>query len=675
MKTTVKPDLEEICREYDALGRLSRYFGKGLDYCYTYDLKNRLLKVEDRLTNFTIERTYDIHDNVLSEKLSNLLIRSEYDPYGRRTSLYLPNGAKIGYTYQGPYLYSVTYNNHAHIYSERNLAGKPTKMGNATLTYDPALRWKSYRTPHFKADYTYDELGNLKEYTYQDPLGKEKCIYTYDDLNQLLSENGHLYTYDSLFNRTAKDNTPYSLNSLSQITHNGQKSFSYDLNGNLISDGESNYQYDILDRLIGVTKGKNRTTFAYDAFNRRIKKNDDTYIWDGRKEIGMMRKGKPLELRVLGEGLGAEIGAAVLFDLNGTLYIPTHDHRGSLVTLEYKKNCKTYRYTAFGEQTTPDTTSPWRFASKRHDPETGFVYFGRRYYFPSLGRWITADPLGFKDGPNLYAYLHNSPLLKLDLFGEKGQPTTPRQEVNDCWHRIEGAGFLLRDLFLDILMNIGSRVLSPREEHNRFKGEWSPLSWKDPYDHPGLIARTLFPYNYDLRHLPESTSRVDRLRAEGAAGLEMALFAFTAARGASGLAERNASRTALDLTNREYTFSGFSSTIGGTIVSEESSLNRGAESLNAAIKLNRKLAAQEIAGGHAFTKHAEEFGFKTREQMASHIENIMTNPTMTRPLSNERMAFWDNASGAVVIKNPKASDGGTMFVPKNGIEYFINELY
>jgi len=61
--------------------------------------------------------------------------------------------------------------------------------------------------------------------------------------------------------------------------------------------------------------------------------------------------------------------------------------------------------------------SPWRFASKRLDEETGFYYFGKRYYSPQIGRWVTPDPAGFADGPNLYSYVHNSPLTLLDPYG------------------------------------------------------------------------------------------------------------------------------------------------------------------------------------------------------------------------------------------------------------------
>jgi RHS repeat-associated protein len=63
------------------------------------------------------------------------------------------------------------------------------------------------------------------------------------------------------------------------------------------------------------------------------------------------------------------------------------------------------------------TRNPWQYAGKRVDQETGFSAFGLCYYDPSIGRWLTPDPAGFADGPNLYAYVHNSPLLYWDQFG------------------------------------------------------------------------------------------------------------------------------------------------------------------------------------------------------------------------------------------------------------------
>ena len=121
-------------------------------------------------------------------------------------------------------------------------------------------------------------------------------------------------------------------------------------------------------------------------------------------------------------------------ELHGKIYAPLHDRQGHLVCLLDAKTgqpAETYRYSAFGEETILNAQgnpmadsqvgNPWRFACKRVDPETGWIYFGQRYYDPEIGRWTTPDPAGFIDGPNLYAYLHHNPLMSFDAFGLLGE--------------------------------------------------------------------------------------------------------------------------------------------------------------------------------------------------------------------------------------------------------------
>lgn len=57
------------------------------------------------------------------------------------------------------------------------------------------------------------------------------------------------------------------------------------------------------------------------------------------------------------------------------------------------------------------------FHGLSHDPETGFVYARHRYYDPELGRFITADPMGYEDGPNLYQYALGNPVDLSDPMG------------------------------------------------------------------------------------------------------------------------------------------------------------------------------------------------------------------------------------------------------------------
>jgi RHS repeat-associated protein len=57
------------------------------------------------------------------------------------------------------------------------------------------------------------------------------------------------------------------------------------------------------------------------------------------------------------------------------------------------------------------------FHGLSEDPVTGFLYARNRYYDPDLGRFISADPLGYVDGPNPYIYAMNSPVMYSDPLG------------------------------------------------------------------------------------------------------------------------------------------------------------------------------------------------------------------------------------------------------------------
>jgi RHS repeat-associated protein len=55
--------------------------------------------------------------------------------------------------------------------------------------------------------------------------------------------------------------------------------------------------------------------------------------------------------------------------------------------------------------------------ARESDPETGLYYYRARYYDPSVGRFLSEDPMQFQGGINFYRYTSNNPIIGRDPFG------------------------------------------------------------------------------------------------------------------------------------------------------------------------------------------------------------------------------------------------------------------
>jgi len=75
-----------------------------------------------------------------------------------------------------------------------------------------------------------------------------------------------------------------------------------------------------------------------------------------------------------------------------------------------------FDYSVFGVPNNPSTTIS--FTGREFDQETGLYYYRARYYEPSLGKFLSSDPLGFDAGDyNLSRYVMNDPLGYVDPTG------------------------------------------------------------------------------------------------------------------------------------------------------------------------------------------------------------------------------------------------------------------
>ena len=82
-----------------------------------------------------------------------------------------------------------------------------------------------------------------------------------------------------------------------------------------------------------------------------------------------------------------------------------------------KRKKNTYEYDPWGSITTQTETidNSIKYAGEYFDDETGLIYLRNRYYDPSVGRFISEDPI--RDGANWYVYANNNPVNYVDPTG------------------------------------------------------------------------------------------------------------------------------------------------------------------------------------------------------------------------------------------------------------------
>jgi RHS repeat-associated protein len=100
-----------------------------------------------------------------------------------------------------------------------------------------------------------------------------------------------------------------------------------------------------------------------------------------------------------------------------------------------QSNVQTSNAQTFTSTFTSTFTLNLRLPGQYYDAETRLHYNGQRYYAPSLGQYISPDPLGNPDGPNPYAYVAYNPLKYVDpdgliLFAFDGTNNNKQSQTN-----------------------------------------------------------------------------------------------------------------------------------------------------------------------------------------------------------------------------------------------------
>ena len=428
-----KSGIADVAYTYDGLNRQVSETSGGLMHTYQYDLAGNRLQTVYGGTGRTITSVYDAL-NRLSTMTENAHVTTYgYDLAGNVTQKTLPNGDTETASFDA---------------LNRTVTQVVVNVGNAHL---------------YQYDYGHDKAGNVTSVAETYPassLNNRVVTNIYDNINRLVTESvsgtspvSTTYGYDNANNRLSKavtggtdaGTTNYFYNSINQLlNYNDGNRFvvlTYDAAGNRstrsVTVGASyatdNYGYDFENRLTSLVRytspGTGTYTYAYDYRTRRILRNETQaggvstkVVFSGGLSVQEYAGGSTTTSveYLRGSDYGGGVGG-ILYTIRGTDLSYTHENRrGDVVAKTSATGGVTYQaaYEAYGTRTQEHlTTLDRQKANTKDEDPTGLLNEGFRYRDLETGSFITRDPLGFVDGPNVYTYVKQNPWTNFDPEG------------------------------------------------------------------------------------------------------------------------------------------------------------------------------------------------------------------------------------------------------------------
>ena len=245
-----------------------------------------------------------------------------------------------------------------------------------------------------------------------------------------------------------------------------QVALQHDIKGNLTQDEDGQlYTWDFDNRLTSTDVDADTVadvTFTYDAFGRQVTQTDGT--GDGVMTLYVSRTVQVQGVntgQVVAEYEGVTLPAVMaptrsftygryldeplaLLTESGSTLVPLYYHRNRQYSIAGVSDStgavvEHYTYSPYGETVILDSAgttvlslstvgNTYLHAGRRYDAKTGLYYYRSRYTKPSLGRFLSRDPIGYPDGNNAYKHYALSHLW-LDPSGLSVTLADPRTAI------------------------------------------------------------------------------------------------------------------------------------------------------------------------------------------------------------------------------------------------------